>query len=89
MQRHLDDMLALPDDQRQAYSFLSAGGDIAHGPLAMATVDPAVVDLDFNNAPADRFHGVIDMIDDMLGVVRAGLKDDKLAEVNPAHCQAL
>ena len=89
MERRLDDMLALPNDQRQAYSWLAQGADILHGPVAIATVDRDVVDVDFNNAPPDRFHGVVDMIDDLLKVVRKGLKDDSLAEVCPAHCQAL
>ncbi len=89
MERHLDDMLALPADQRQRYSFSCQGPGLLHGPLAMATVDPQVVDMDFNNAPADRFHGVVDMIDDLLRVVRKGLKANKLAEVCPAHCQVL
>ena len=80
-ERHLDAMLALPDTQRQAFSFLSQGDGYLHGPLAMATVDPAVVKVDMQNAPADRFHGVIDMIDDLLGVSREDLKGRKLAEV--------
>ena len=84
-ERHLADMLALPDDQRQDFSFLCQGkfmgAALLHGPLAMAVVDPTVVDLDFNNAPPDRFHGIVDMIDDLLGVVRAGLKEEKLGEV--------
>jgi len=78
-------MLALPDDERQQYSFLCQGQGLVHHPLAMATVDPAVVDLDFNNAPPDRFHGVVDMVDDLLAVVRKGLKKDELAEVCTAN----
>jgi len=78
--RHLDDMLALPDDRRQDYSFLCSGACM-HTPIALATVDPAVVQLDMHCAPPDRWHGVVDMIDDLTGVVRAGLKDRKQAEV--------
>ena len=82
-------MLALPDDRRQEYSFLCQGPTLFHGPLAIATVDPEVVDLDFNNAPPDRFHGVVDMVDDLLKVVREQLKKADLGEVCPAHSQAL
>ena len=80
-QRRLNDMLALPREQRQAHSFLCQGPDIFHGPLTFATVDPEVVHLDLDHAPPDRFHGIVDMIDDLLGVVRKFLKDHKLADV--------
>ena len=83
LERHLDDMLRLPDAQRQEHSFLCQSADLMHGPLAMAVVDPAVVDLDFNNAPPDRFHGIVDMIDDLLKVVRGDMKKKKLGEVCP------
>ena len=79
--RHLDDMLALPDAQRQAHSFLCAGPGFLHGPLAIATVDPAVLRLDMHCAPPDRWHGVVDMIDDLTGAVRVGLKHRKQAGV--------
>ena len=82
MTRHLDDMLALPDAQRQAYSFLCAGEGWLHGPLAIATVDPAVVRLDMSNYPADRYHGVTNMVDDMTGVVQRGIKARKKAQVS-------
>ena len=79
--RRLDDMLVLPNAQRQEYSFLCAGEGWLHGPLAIATVDPAVLRLDMDCAPPDRWHGVVDMIDDLTGAVRAGLKKRKLAKV--------
>ena len=79
--RHLEDMLVLPDAQRQDYSFLCAGDGWLHGPLAIATVDPAVLRLDMHSAPPDRWHGVVDMIDDLTGAVRNGLKARKQAEV--------
>ena len=80
MVRHLDAMLALPAAKRQKYSFLQSG-DACHGPVALATVDPAVVQVDMHCAPPDRWHGVVDMIDDMTGVVRKGLKERKQAKV--------
>lgn len=77
--RLLDDMLALPLEQRREHSFLCQGGGHFHGPLAMAV--PEVVAMDMKNVPADRWHGIVDMIDDLLGVVREGLKSEKLAKV--------
>ena len=85
MVRRLDDMLALPDRQRQAYSFLCAGDGWMHGPLAIATVDPGVVQVDMHNCPPDRWHGVVDMIDDMTTVVRDGLQARKQAKVCPCR----
>ena len=83
-QRKLEDMLALPDDQRQANSFLCQGEGLFHAPLAFAAFgDPKTVPLDMNNAPPDRFHGIVDMIDDLLGVVRKGMKHKKVAQVCP------
>ena len=79
--RHLEDMLVLTDAQRPDYSFLCAGEGWMHGPIALATVDPAVVRLDMHCAPPDRWHGVVDMIDDMTGAVRKGLKARLQAEV--------
>ena len=77
-------MLALPDDQRQAYSWCCAGKGWSHGPLAMATVDPAVVHFDMHCVPPDRWHGVVDFIDNMTGAVREGLKKRGTAEVGRA-----
>ena len=79
--RTLDQMLLLPYDARQEFSFLCAGVGWMHGPLAIATVDPQVVRLDMHCAPPDRWHGVVDMIDDMTGVVRTHLKAQKQAQV--------
>ena len=57
-----------------------------HGPLAMATVDPAVVHLDMHCVPGDRWHGVVLFIDNMTCVVRKGLKARKIGEVSPTAC---
>ena len=82
--RHLDAMLALQPDERKHYSFLQSG-EWQHGPIAIATVDPAVVRLDMHCAPPDRWHGVVDMIDMLTGAVRKGLKKRKQAEVCMGH----
>ena len=73
--------MVLPASQRQAYSFLCQGPNQLHGPLAISVVDPTVVPLDMDNAPADRWHGVVDMVDDMIGAVRRDLKAKKLTKV--------
>ena len=80
--RHLVDMLCLPDAQRQAYSFLCQGEGVLYGPLALAVVDPTVVTVDFDNAPADRWHGEVDMIDELTGAIRKNLKRRKLSKVS-------
>ncbi len=79
--RRLNDMLALPLEQRREHSFLCQAEGHYYGPLALAVVDPKVVALDLSHAPPDRFHGIVDMINDLLGVVRQGLKERKLARV--------
>ena len=81
MVRHLDDMLALKPNERQAYSFCCAGDGWMHGPLAISTVDPAVLQLDFHCMPPDRWHGTVDMIDDLTTVVREGLRASHQAEL--------
>ena len=83
LRRHLDHMLCLPLPQRQSYSFLSQSADLHHGPLAIACVDPDVVRLDFNCIPPDRWHGVVNMIEDLTSVVRQQLVEAKLSEVAP------
>ena len=35
-----------------------------------------------SNCPADRYHGVTNMVDDMTGVVQQGLKARKQAQVS-------
>ena len=101
VRRRLDDMLCLPLSkrheyswlsqvclplsQRQCYSLPSQGEDLHHGPLAMACVDPAILRLDFDCVPPDRWHCVINMIDDLTGAVRQQLVDAKLSEVTPPH----
>ena len=85
VRRHLDAMLILVDEDRHHYSFLSQGPDLPHGPLAVAAVDPAVVHLDFDCAPPDRWHALVNMIDSLTGVVREQLIKDKKAQVSPLH----
>jgi len=87
MRRTLNAMLELDEDERQNYSFLCQGPNLFHGPLALAVVDPAVVRLDFRHIPADRWHGVINMVEGMTGCVRHHLRKNKLAEVSlPSTC---
>ena len=81
LRRHLDTMLVLADELRQAHSWLCQGPALLHGPLAMSVVDPSVVRLDFRNVPADRWHGVINMVDAITGCVRKTLAAAKLAGV--------
>ena len=74
-------MMLLPDRERQAHSWLCQGPEKLHGPIAMMVVDPSVVRLDFRNVPSDRWHGVVNMVDNITGCVRAMLAKAKLAEV--------
>ena len=76
-------MLVLADNQRQDYNFLCQGEGVLYGPLALAVVDPTIVPVYFDWAPADRWHGEVDMIDEMTGAVRRDLKARKLTHVSP------
>ena len=79
--RHLDDMLLLLDEERPDWSFLCSGKEV-HGPLALAAVDPAVLHLDLDHCPPDRWHAGVNMCSDMLAAVRAGLQNEhQYAEV--------
>ena len=74
--RFLEDMLLLREDELSTYSFLG------HGPLAMAAVDPEVLQLDMDHCPPDRWHQGVDMCHDMLDAVRAGIeKESEVAKV--------
>ena len=83
MRRHLNDMLLLADVDRQAYSFLCQAEDVLYGPLALAVLDPSIVSVDFHHFPPDRWHGVVDMVDDITGAVKQQLKQAKLTNVGP------
>jgi len=89
MRRYLNDMLALPDTSRQAYSWLAQSADLMHGPVALAVVDPSVVHLDFGHVPPDRWHGIINNVDAITGCVRETLRKAKLTEVWWSHMQQL
>jgi len=77
--RRLAHMLRLDQAKHQAYSWCC--GATANCPMALAAVDPGVVRLDFDCVPPDRFHGVVDMVNDMFDVVRARLEQRHIAQV--------
>ena len=77
--RRLAHMLLLGAHEHQDYSFCcGASKGLA---LALAAVLPWVVRLDFDCVPPDRFHGVVNMVNDMFDVVRAYLLKHHTAEV--------
>ena len=85
--RRLAHMLRLDQDEHQAYSWCC--GATANCPMALAAVDPGVVPLDFDCVPPDRFHGVVDMVNDMFDVVRARLEKHHIAQVGVTCSPAL
>ena len=81
-------MLALTDEERPDYSFLCSGND-RHGPLALAAVDVEVLPMDLDHCPPDRWHGGVNMCEDMITAVRKAITDEKgylaaVCEVNAA-----